>query len=71
MTLRYRQESATLAACDRRLIGLAGTLLETLDGRDHAWILAKHATITDAITLIWPQVRDRQSFLRLGTGSHC
>jgi hypothetical protein len=67
MTQRYRQEAPTLAAlaaCDQRLIGLAGALRDTLDGRDHAWMLAHRAEIQDAIGLLQRQVRDRQSLLK-------
>jgi hypothetical protein len=67
MTQRYRQEAETLAAlagCDQRLIGLAEALRATLDGRDHAWILANRATIQDAIGLLQRQVRERQALLK-------
>jgi hypothetical protein len=67
MTQRYRQEAetlATLAVADRRLIGLAGALLETLEGRDYAWILPNHPTIMDALALLQLQVRERQALLK-------
>jgi hypothetical protein len=67
MTQRYRQEAETLsvlAICDRRLIGLAEALRETLDGRDHAWMLENRQTIRDALGLLQRQVRERQSLLK-------
>ena len=67
MTQRYRQEAETLVAlgtCDRRLVGLAETLRQTLDGHDHDWILASLASIQDGVALMTAIVRDRQSLLK-------
>ena len=67
MTQRYRQEAetlASLAAADRRLIGLAEALRETLDGRDHAWMLENRGAIKDALGLLGRQVRERQALLK-------
>jgi hypothetical protein len=67
MTQRYRQEAQTLsalAAADRRLIGLAGALRETLEGRDHVWVLENRQAIQDALGLLQRQVRERQALLK-------
>jgi hypothetical protein len=67
MTQRYRQEAQTLSAlsaADRRLIGLAGALQQTLEGRDHVWMLENRQAIQDALGLLQRQVRERQALLK-------
>lgn len=67
MTQRYRQEADTLMAlgtCDQRLVGLAETLREMLDGRDAAWVLQNLAQLQDGITLMTARVRERQLLLK-------
>jgi hypothetical protein len=66
MTQRYRQEARTLAMlgeCDRRLIGLAEMSRQTLEGKDHDWILANLASIREGIVRMRNSVRERQSLL--------
>jgi hypothetical protein len=67
MTQRYRQEAETLmklGACDRRLVGLAETLRQKLDGKDHDWILVNLAAIQEGVSLMTASVRERQSLLK-------
>ncbi len=67
MTQRYRQEAQTLmalGACDQRLIGLAEALRQTLENKDHDWILANLATVQDGMALITSQVHERQFLLK-------
>jgi hypothetical protein len=67
MTQRYRQEAPTLmalGACDQRLIGLAETLRQMLEGKDHDWILSNQAEIREGIDVMATQVRERQSLLK-------
>jgi hypothetical protein len=66
MTERYRQEAPALSLlgeCDKRLVGLAGMLRDSLEGRDHHWILASLADIQSGIELIRAQVRERTLLL--------
>ena len=52
MTQRHRQEAQTLVAlgaCDQRLVGLAETFRQMLDGRDGVWILANLSDIQRGI----------------------
>jgi len=67
MTQRYRQEAPTLVAlgeCDKRLAGLAEGLRQTLENKDHDWILVNLAAIRGGIGLITGQVRERQLLLK-------
>jgi hypothetical protein len=67
MTQRYRQEARTLMTlgeCDRQLIGMAETLRQTLEGKDHDWVLANLADIQAGITRMMSRVRERQSLLK-------
>lgn len=67
MTQRYRQEAETLVmlgTCDKRLIGLAETLRQMLDGKDAAWMLANLAALTAGVAGLLAQVRERQMLLK-------
>jgi hypothetical protein len=67
MTQRYRQEAHTLmmlGECDRQLIGMAEMVRQTLEGKDHAWILANLAGIEAGVARMMTRVRERQSLLK-------
>jgi len=67
MTQRYRQEAQTLMTlgeCDQRLVGLAEILRQTLEGKDHDWILTNLADMQEGIALMMIRVRERQSLLK-------
>ena len=67
VTQLYRQEAETLhmlGAFDRRLVGAADMLRQTLEGRDHEWILANLGSIQAGIALMTATVRERQSLLK-------
>jgi hypothetical protein len=67
MTQRYRQEADTLmmlGQCDQRLIGFAEILRQTLEGKDHDWMLANIAGIRDGIAQMMTRVRERQALLK-------
>ncbi len=67
MTQRYRQEAPTLAMlgqCDQRLIGLAEIMRQTLEGKDHDWILANLTSIRAGMTQLMTRVRERQALLK-------
>lgn len=67
MTQRYRQEAETLSmlgSFDKRLIGMAETLRQMLDGKDAAWMLANMATLHAGVAMLLAQVRERQMLLK-------
>ncbi|HEX4368462.1 MAG TPA: hypothetical protein VH023_16615 [Rhodopila sp.] len=67
VTQLYRQEAETLlrlGSYDRRLVGAADMLRQTLEGRDHDWILGNLGAVKDGIALMTSIVRERQSLLK-------
>jgi hypothetical protein len=67
MTQRYRHEAGTLmelAVYDQRMIGLTEALRATIEGRDHAWILANQTLLWAATELLRQRVRERQGLLK-------
>jgi hypothetical protein len=67
MTQRYRQEAETLlmlGTCDKRLMGMAEKLRQTLDGKDAAWMLGNLATLQAGAAALMAQVRERQMLLK-------